>query len=73
MTLNDIIATMSEMLSLEIQLNYRFAKFYNKCNLYESQLVQTIILVASSNPSLEWVQISRMLIKVISFTMNASC
>ncbi len=32
MTHNTIIATMSEMLPLEIQLNYRFAKFYNNVN-----------------------------------------
>ncbi len=50
MTDNDIIATMSEMLPLEIQLNYQFAKFYNKCKSHESQLVQMIIMVASSNP-----------------------
>ncbi len=39
---------MSEMLPLEMQLNYRFTKFYNKCKSYESQLMQTIIMVASS-------------------------
>ncbi len=50
MTDNDIIATMSEMLPLEIQLNYQFAKFDNKCKSHESQLVQMIIMVASSNP-----------------------
>ncbi len=50
MTHHDIIATMSEMLPLEIQLNYRFAKCYNICKSHESQLVQTIIMVASSNP-----------------------
>ncbi len=50
MTHNDIIATMSEMLCLEIQLNYRFANFYNKCKSQEFQLVRTIIIVASSNP-----------------------
>ncbi len=50
MTHNDIIATISEMLPLAIQLNYRFAKFYNKCKLYESQLVPTIVMEASSNP-----------------------
>ncbi len=50
MTRNDIIATMSEMLPLEIQLNYRFAEFYNKCKSHESQHVQMIIMVASSNP-----------------------
>ncbi len=33
---NDIIATMSEMLPLEIKLNYHFAKFYNKCKSHES-------------------------------------
>ncbi len=35
----DIIATMSDMLRLEIQLNYRFANFYNKFKSHESQLV----------------------------------
>ncbi len=50
MTHNDIIATMSEMLPLEIQLYIRFAKVYNKCKSHESQLVQMIIMVASSNP-----------------------
>ncbi len=49
MTHNDIIATMSEMLPLEIHLNYRFAKFYNKCKSHESQLAQIITMVASSN------------------------
>ncbi len=50
MTHYDIRATMSEMLPLEIQFNYCFAKFYIKCKSHESQLVQTIIMVASSNP-----------------------
>ncbi len=48
-TNNDIIVTMSKMLPLEIQLNPRFANFYNKCKLHESQLMQMIIVVASSN------------------------
>ncbi len=48
MTHNDIITTMSEMLPLEIPLNYRFAKFYNKCKSHESQLAQNIIMVASN-------------------------
>ncbi len=38
------------MLSLEIQLNYQFAKCYNKCKSHECQFVQTIIMVVSSNP-----------------------
>ncbi len=46
MTHNDIIATMS----VEIQLNCRFVNFYNKCKSHESQLVQTIIMMAFSNP-----------------------
>ena len=50
MTHNDIIAIMSEMLPLEIQLNRRFAIFYNKCKSHESQLVQMLITVASRNP-----------------------
>ncbi len=50
MTHNDIIVTMSEMLPLEIQLSCPFAKFYNKCKSHEYQLVQTIIMVASSKP-----------------------
>ncbi len=41
---------MSGTLPLEIQLNCHFAKFYNKCKSHEFQLVQTIIMVASSNP-----------------------
>ncbi len=69
MTHNDIIATMSEMLPLEIQLNYHFIKFYNKCKSHESQLVQPIIMVASSNP-MSPVGTN---IKVIYFTMNGSC
>ncbi len=47
---NNIIATVSEMLRLVLQLNYRLAKFHNKCKSSESQLVQTIDMVASSNP-----------------------
>ncbi len=38
------------MLPLEIQLDCRFAKFYNKCKSHESQLVKAIIMIASSNP-----------------------
>ncbi len=50
MTHNYLIATMSHLLLLGIQLNYRFVKFYNKCKSHESQLVQTVIMVASSDP-----------------------
>ncbi len=49
-THNDIIATISEILPLEIQLNFHFAKFHNKCKSHEPQLVQIIIMVTSSNP-----------------------
>ncbi len=73
MTYNDIIATMSEMLPLEIQLNYRFANFYNKCKSHESQLAQTIIMVTSSSPMSLVGTIPRIVIKVIYFTMNGSC
>ncbi len=43
-----IIASMPEILPLEIQFSRRFANFYNKCKSHESQLVQTIIIVQSS-------------------------
>ncbi len=32
-----------------IQLSYHFSKFYNKCKSNESQLVQMIIMMVSSN------------------------
>ncbi len=62
MTHNDIIAKMSKILPLEIQHNWCFVKFYNKCKSLESQLIQMIIKVASTN---QCVKISRMLIKLI--------
>ncbi len=50
MTHNNIIATIFEMLLLEVQFNHSFAKFYNRCKSHEFQLVQKIITVASNNP-----------------------
>ncbi len=50
---NDIVVTLSEKLPLEIHLNQCFAKEYNKCKSHESQLVQMIIKMTSSN---QWVQ-----------------
>ncbi len=44
LTHNDIIATMSEMLPPEIQLNRHFAQFYHTCESHESQLMLTIII-----------------------------
>ncbi len=46
----DIIATMSEMLPLEIQLNWCFAKIVNQFKSFESQIVQMINKVESSKP-----------------------
>ncbi len=46
-THNDIIATISEILPLEIQLNCHFAI---NVKSHEFKVVQTIIIVACSNP-----------------------
>ncbi len=65
MTHNDTIATMSEMLPIEIPLNWCFVNFYNKCKSHESQLLQMIDKVASSKPMSPVGNISRRLIKLI--------
>ncbi len=73
LTNNDIIAIMSEMLPLEIQLNCRFTQFYNKCKSHEPQLVQTIIMVASSNTMSPVGTNIKNAHKLIYFTINGSC